>query len=156
MTATAGWLAEGAWVYEIRGVWWTSCIRELTAYVPDERGWMPQDAVTLAEIEGTDGPGQITPQDIMAITATIPAARPDDPANEDDRVLGHQLWMDAAKQAGEGTTWTVARFGFGTSTVPVEAHWDDPSVCAAVLVNHRWYVIKREGDTVRASLVPID
>ena len=62
MTATAGWLAEGAWVYEMRGVWWTSCIGELTAYGPGERGWVPQDAVTLAEIEGTDGPGHLAPK----------------------------------------------------------------------------------------------
>jgi hypothetical protein len=155
LTVQAGWLAEEVWVWEMRGKWWIYCIGELTAYDPDAPGWVPQDAVTLAEVEGTAGPERLTPEDVTAITATIPAMLPDHLADKDDYVIGYDLWMEAAERAGEGTAWTITKSTFDVSGVPVDASTGDPNVCAAVLVNYRWYAIERDGDTIRARLAPL-
>jgi hypothetical protein len=154
LTAMAWSLAEGAWMYEIRGVLWSRCIGKLIDYGSDNRDWVPQDAVTLAEAEGTAG--QLSPVDVTAIIATYPAAPPPEFADWPDFQIGYEVWRHAAEQAGEGTTWTISRSSFDLNTVPVDAYSGDPGVYAGILVDHRWYVIFRDGDTVRARRFEID
>jgi hypothetical protein len=184
LTAEAGWLAEGSWLYEIRSVFWSRCIGELREYGPDEPGWVPQDGVTLAEAElareldqdeldalGVDGMRlqaelghtvtvadipQLAPVDVTAITATFPSTPPPELADAPDFRVGFDAWLEAAELATGWTAETVTRSTFEVDSVPVDASSDDDTVCAAILVDYRWYVIERDGDTVRARLVPID
>ncbi|EWM19698.1 hypothetical protein [Kutzneria sp. 744] len=153
LTVEAGWLAEGVWIYEMRSVYWTRCIGKREDHTADKPDWVTQDAVPLAEIEGTSGE---VPVDVTAITAAVPTTRPSAMTISWARQIGYNVWMRAAEQAGEGTTWTVTRATFDVDSVPVDASAADDNVCAAILVDHRWYVIERCGDTVRARLVPID
>lgn len=152
LTSEAGWLAEGSWVYEIRSVYWSHCIGALRDNSSDD-GWVPQDALPLAEVEGTV---DRVPVDVTAITATFPTTPPPGVADASFYEVGYQVWMEAAEQAGEGTTWTVSRSTFSLDDVPVDVAPGDDHACAAILVDYRWYVIERDGDTVRARLVPID
>jgi len=139
---------------ETRGVYWSEGIGELTAFGPKHLHWTLQDEVSLAEMEGTAGTWQPTPETITAITAPFPATPPSDMADAPDFQVGYEVWMRAAEQAGEGTTWTIVRSTFEVDSAPVDASTDDDNVCAAILVNYRWYVIERDDDTVRARVVP--
>jgi len=109
LTAVASTLAVGAWCDEMRGVLWTGCIRTLDDLGPYSPGWLPQDAVPLADVEGTAGSD---PVDITAITATFPATQPPGLAGAPDFQLGYEAWMQAAERAGAGTAWTISRSTF--------------------------------------------
>lgn len=101
----------------------------------------------------SDKPVIVRPLDVTAITATFPTTLPEhlaDMAGQAAYVIGYQVWMEAAEAAGEGTTWTITDSTFEVGETPVEADEADNNVCAAILVNGTWYVIERDGDTVRA------
>ncbi len=152
LTTEAGWLAEGSWVCEIRSVYWSHCIGELQDNRSEER-WVPQDALSLAEVDGTVSR---VPVDVTAVTATFPTTPPSGTGDAADSQVGYQVLMEAAEQAGEGTNWTVTRSTFCVDEVPVDVSTEDDHVCAAILADYRWYVIERDGDTVRTRLAPID
>jgi hypothetical protein len=184
LTSEAGWLAEGSWVYEIRSVYWSRCIPEPVESGPDKPGWVPQDAVTLAEVDGAreldqdeldalgvDGmrlqaelgrPVTVAdvPQpvrvDVTAITAPFPTTPPPDLADASDFRIGFDAWLEAAEKVDGWSAEAVMHSTFDVGTVPVNASSEDDTVCAAILVDYRWYVIERDGDVVRARLVPID
>ena len=94
---------------------------------------------------------EFKPVDVTTITAIIPAVLPNHLADSSCYVIGYELWMEAAQLVGEGVAWSVTRSTFDVSTVEVDADSEDPNVCAAIMVYGTWYVIVRDGDTIRAA-----